>query len=125
VSQPGTAAVTPSGAAAVIRPGGASIELVEVSAGHFDVRGPLTFATARRARELGLAAMDATSTREIQVDCAGITASDSAGMTVLLDWLAAAKLSKRSLRYASLPPQVQAIARISDVLELLERGVTA
>jgi phospholipid transport system transporter-binding protein len=101
----------------------APVELKEVSPGKFDARGPLTFATARRARESGLAAFGATGSREIQVDCSGITASDSAGMTVLIDWLAFAKSSGRSLHFGSLPAQVQAIARISDVLELLERGV--
>jgi hypothetical protein len=44
-------------------------------------------------------------------------------MTVLLDWLAYAKCSGRSLHYGNLPGQVEAIARISDVLELLEKGV--
>ena len=44
-------------------------------------------------------------------------------MTVLLDWLSFAKHSGRSLHYGNLPEQVQAIARISDALELLEKGV--
>jgi phospholipid transport system transporter-binding protein len=72
---------------------------------------------------LGLAAIGANGAGTIQVDCSGITASDSAGMAVLLDWLAIATHRKRSLQFGSLPQQVQAIARISDVLELLERGV--
>jgi ABC-type transporter Mla MlaB component len=42
---------------------------------------------------------------------------------VLLDWLAFAKRSERSLRFRSLPQQVLAIARISDVQDLLEKGV--
>lgn len=44
-------------------------------------------------------------------------------MSVLLDWLAFAKHSGRSLHFANLPEQVQALARISEVQELLERGV--
>jgi ABC-type transporter Mla MlaB component len=44
-------------------------------------------------------------------------------MTVLLDWLSFAKHAGRSMHFASLPEQVQAIARISDALELLEKGV--
>jgi phospholipid transport system transporter-binding protein len=101
----------------------APVQLKESSPGKFAATGPLTFATARRARESGLAALGATSSREIQVDCSGITASDSAGMTVLLDWLAFAKRSGRSLQFGSLPQQVWAIARISDVQDLLEKGV--
>jgi phospholipid transport system transporter-binding protein len=98
-------------------------ELQERSPGKFAALGPLTFATARRARESGLAAFDAVASRELEVDCSGITSSDSAGMTVLLDWLAIAKRSGRSMHFVSLPEQVQAIARISEVLELLEKGV--
>ncbi|HEY6483711.1 MAG TPA: STAS domain-containing protein [Steroidobacteraceae bacterium] len=98
-------------------------ELIERSSGQFEARGALTFATARRGRELARAAFQATAAREIHVNCSGITASDSAGMSVLLDWLALAKRSGRALRFDSLPRQVQAIARISDVLELLQQGV--
>ncbi len=101
----------------------AAVELKESSPGKFTASGPLIFATARFARESGLAAFGAAGSRAIEVDCSGITASDSAGMTVLLDWLAIARRSGHAMYFASLPEQVQAIARISDVLELLERGV--
>jgi phospholipid transport system transporter-binding protein len=99
------------------------VQLKESSPGNFAASGALTFATARNARDSGLAVFRASNSPQIQVDCAGIAASDSAGMAVLLDWLAFAKRSGKSLRYTGLPEQVQEIARISDVLELLERGV--
>jgi len=120
--------------AGAIAPGGA-VELKEAAPGQFAVHGPLTFATARKARDTGLAALRAIAAGddravregipngEIGIDCSGITSSDSAGMTVLLDWLAFAKSSGRSLRYAGLPEQLKALARISDVEELLEKGV--
>jgi phospholipid transport system transporter-binding protein len=57
------------------------------------------------------------------MDCSGIVASDSAGLTVLLDWLAHAKREGRSLRFTNLPAELLAIARISEVDELLQRGV--
>jgi phospholipid transport system transporter-binding protein len=101
----------------------AAVELQESSPGKFVARGPLTFATARLARQSGLAAFAAAGSRQIEVDCSGITSSDSAGMAVLLDWLAFAKRTGRSLHFTNLPEQVQAIARITDVLELLEKGV--
>lgn len=91
--------------------------------GKLQVRGALTFATARRAREEGRNAIMASSARELEVDCTGITASDSAGLTVLLDWLALAKKEGRSLRFLNLPQGLLAIARISEVDELLQRGV--
>jgi phospholipid transport system transporter-binding protein len=100
----------------------AAVDLQERSPGKFAAQGPLTFATARLARESGVAVFGAAGSRELEVDCSGITSSDSAGMTVLLDWLAIAKRSGRSMHFASLPEQVQELARISDVLELLEKG---
>jgi phospholipid transport system transporter-binding protein len=101
----------------------AAVELKESSPGKYVVHGPLTFATASQARETGLAALRAANSSRSEVDCTGITSSDSAGMAVLIDWLAFAKRSGHSLQYANLPQQVQDLARISDVLELLEQGV--
>ena len=57
-----------------------------------------------------------------EIDCRGITTSDSAGLAVLLEWLSVAKRMGRSLRYAQLPEGLAALARISDVEQLLERG---
>jgi len=42
---------------------------------------------------------------------------------VLLDWLGAMKRAGRALRYTHLPAGLVALARISEVEELLERGV--
>lgn len=101
----------------------AAVELTETAPGKYAARGPLTFATARLAREEGLAALKAGGSSAFEVDCSGITSADSAGMTVLLDWMSVAKRMGRPLRFANLPEQVKAIARISDALELLEKGV--
>jgi phospholipid transport system transporter-binding protein len=70
-----------------------------------------------------LHAFHRSSARELEADCSGIAVSDSAGLTVLLDWLGHAKREGRSLRFANLPAGVLAIARISEVDELLQRGV--
>jgi len=85
--------------------------------------GPLTFASARRAREAGLGALARGGDGALLIDCKGLTDSDSAGLTVLIDWLAAAKAAGRSLRFANLPQGLAALGRISEVDELLARGV--
>jgi phospholipid transport system transporter-binding protein len=102
---------------------GGTFELVASENGRFTARGMLTFATARQAREQGLRSLASAAGRELEVDCAGITASDSAGLAVLLDWLGATKRAGRALRYTQLPGGLLALARISEVEELLERGV--
>jgi phospholipid transport system transporter-binding protein len=84
--------------------------------------GPLTFATARGAGASGEAALaEGPSAREI--DCSGVTSADSAGLAVLIDWLGVAKRTGRRLRYTQLPEGLTALARISELAELLERGV--
>lgn len=103
--------------------GSSSIELQASSSGRIEVRGALTFATARRARDQGLRAITDTHSRQLEADCAGVNAADSAGLTVLLDWLAHAKQEGKSLQLANLPTEILAVARISDVEELLKKGV--
>ena len=103
----------------------ASVEVLEVAPGRFDVRGALTFNTARRARDTGLRYFRASEVPEIEVSCAGVTQVDSAGLAVLLDWLAFAKSNHRGMRFKDLPGSLLAIARISEVESLLEEGVAA
>jgi phospholipid transport system transporter-binding protein len=92
--------------------------------GALSARGPLTFATARAARLAGIAALGAApKLPPLVMDCAGIGAADSAGLAVLIDWLAAAKASGHALRYVGLPQDFAALARISELEALLARGV--
>lgn len=59
------------------------------------------------------------------MDCSGVSDSDSAGLAVLLDWLANAARLGRSLRFSNLPPGIRAAAKISDVESLVEADVAA
>lgn len=102
---------------------GNGFRLVAQADGALAACGPLTFADARAARRLGLEALAGAGGRELRIDCAQVTTADSAGLAVLLDWLAAAKQSGRSLRFEHLPEGLAALGRISEVQELLTRGV--
>ncbi len=101
-----------------------TIEILERSGGRLEVNGALTFATARKARQRGLHLLSVSGVRDLEVDCTGITASDSAGLTVLLDWLAYARRAGRSLQLRNLPEAILAVARISDVADMLASGVS-
>ncbi len=100
----------------------ASFEICAASTGRLTASGALTFATARRARAQGLDALRNASGGLI-IDCAAISQVDSAGLAVLLDWLAAARHAGRSLRYEQLPEGLLGLARISAVDELLLKGI--
>jgi len=101
----------------------APFEIVVTSPGRFAARGGLNFANARTARSEGLHALKTSSARDLEVDCSGITHSDSAGLAVLLDWMAIMKRGGRPLCFANLPANLLAVARISGVDEMLQKGV--
>jgi phospholipid transport system transporter-binding protein len=100
-----------------------AFRLAAAAPGTLSAEGPLTFASARRAYEQGAAALAHTAAAKLEIDCRGVTVTDSAGLAVLLEWLSVAKRAGRSLRYAQLPQGLAALARISEVEDLLERGV--
>jgi phospholipid transport system transporter-binding protein len=99
-----------------------AFRLVADGTGKLAAQGPLTFATARLARQLGARALGGGD-GGVEIDCGAVTAADSAGLAVLLEWLALARARGRGLRYQHLPEGLTALARISDVEELLARGV--
>jgi phospholipid transport system transporter-binding protein len=107
-----------------------NVEVVAAGPDRLDVRGALTFSTARRAYEAGCRFMGdrangtaaSSSAGTLQIDCAGVTESDSAGLAVLIEWLAAAGRAGRHVRYSNLPEGIRATAAISDVAAFLESG---
>ena len=100
-----------------------AFRLAATVTGVVSAHGPLTFVSARRACELGVQTLAQAPDGKLEIDCRGITVSDSAGLAVLLEWLGVARRAGRSLRYTQLPQGLAALARISEVEELLERGV--
>jgi phospholipid transport system transporter-binding protein len=97
-------------------------EVHSVSADRLAIRGALTFETARRASDAGLRAMSASAARRLELDCAGITAADSAGLAVCLLWLARAQRDGRALAFTNLPANIRALARISDLEPVFDAG---
>jgi phospholipid transport system transporter-binding protein len=83
------------------------------------VTGPVTFQTARRVCEAGVATFIRDASPMIVVDCVGITLADSAGLAVLIEWRRWAHLQGRHVQYVSLPAAITAIAQLSEVSQLL------
>lgn len=100
-----------------------TVEVVEIRPDRVQMKGSLTFATARAAHEAGLAILDRSSSREpLTVDCSGIGASDSAGLAVLIDLLANAVKRGRTVQFWNLPSGIVAAAKISEVDAVLGIG---
>lgn len=58
----------------------------------------------------------------IEVDLAGVTETDSAGLALLLEWITWANHTVREIRFLNIPEKVTAIARTTEVEDLLKRG---
>ncbi|MCG2585116.1 lipid asymmetry maintenance protein MlaB [Massilia sp. TS11] len=76
----------------------------------------ITVETARRVQAEGLAAIRAGQT---DIDLAGLTAVDSAAVSVLLSWLRAARAAGSALRFAHIPQPVHTLATLYGVDEFL------
>jgi phospholipid transport system transporter-binding protein len=97
----------------------ARVSISEPTSGRVVVTGELTFATAREARQVGLLVLESSRAERLLVDCAAVTRADSAGLAVLLDWLAWGRRRSRPLALQNLPASLITIARISEVDGLL------
>ncbi len=97
----------------------AAFELLDAERARVD--GVLLFTTVRTLLEQGAAAIRAGQAAVI--DLGGVTASDSSGLALLIEWMSVAKGAARPLRFENIPSQVQQLARLSDVEELLRTAI--
>jgi phospholipid transport system transporter-binding protein len=93
----------------------ARVSIGESTAGRVVVTGELTFGTAREARKIGILVLESSRADRIVIDCSAVTRADSAGLAVLLDWLAWGRRRSKPLSLQNLPASLIAIARISEV----------
>ena len=85
--------------------------------GRARVVGSLHFSTVSALLSAGVEAIKGG--RADVIDLAGVTASDSAGLALLIEWLSVAKSAGRTLRFENIPCQLQQLARLSEVEELV------
>lgn len=101
----------------------AEAQLASVGEGRFRVTGNLGFETVKALLAAGRRQF--AGPEQIEVDLSGITHSDSAGLALLIEWLKFAQSAGKSIRYTGMPEQLRALARISEVEELLPVGSQA
>jgi phospholipid transport system transporter-binding protein len=93
---------------------------VTVSApGQVTVSSALTFETARRVFEAGVACFVSDGSPAIAVDCAAVPNADSAGLAVLIEWRRWSRQHGRRLKFVNLPAQINALAHLSEVSDVL------
>lgn len=92
-------------------------KLESLGGGRFRVSGILDAATAAGVLEQSEERFAGTPT--IEVDLAGVSESDSAGLALVLEWLRLARQRDQKIHFTHLPAQISALARISEVEDLL------
>lgn len=88
--------------------------------GRFGVNGELGFSTVMTALEKSKAVFAGHSV--IELDLAGVTRADSAGLALLLEWVNWARNTAHEIRYRNIPAEIIAMAQISEVEDMLYRA---
>jgi phospholipid transport system transporter-binding protein len=91
---------------------------VAVAASAYRLEAPLTFATVAALRAAGVALIGAAGSA-LSLDLAVVPAVDSAGLALLIDWLAIARARSCELHYEKPGATLLALARLSEVEPLL------
>jgi phospholipid transport system transporter-binding protein len=78
--------------------------------GRYAISGELTFSTVPDVRRN---ALDEVSDNPVQVDLAGITRVDSAGIALLIELIRTVRKRGGDITLTHAPPQLMAIARVS------------
>jgi phospholipid transport system transporter-binding protein len=81
------------------------------------VSGVMHFTTVTALLAAGIEAIE--NGRAAVIDLSEVKDSDSSGLALLIEWLSVAKGANRSLRYENIPIQLQQLARLSEVEELV------
>jgi len=94
--------------------------LDDLGGGKFALSGQMTFGTAGEILRVSEELFEEHT--RIEVDLSGITDTDSAGLALLLEWITWANHTVREIRFLETPEKIDAIARTTEVDNLLRRG---
>ena len=93
------------------------VKFEDLGSGRFRIDGRLDFNSVIQALETSKHLF--AELHAVQLDLSGVSAIDSAGLALLIEWISRAKRGKCNLVFSHVPAQAMAIARISDVEKLL------
>ena len=94
--------------------------LEDLGGGKFALSGLMTFDTAGQILRASEDLFEEHT--RIEVDLTGVTDTDSAGLALLLEWITWANHTVREIRFLEMPAKIDAIARTTEVDNLLRRG---
>ena len=88
-----------------------TLKLIEQTPGYYVVKGQLTFAAIDRQTSKALKFQPGQD--KICIDLAAVTATDSAGLALMIEWIRLSRLSRIRLSFTHIPEQLLAIAKLS------------
>lgn len=91
--------------------------LDSLGTGQFRVSGVLDAGTAADVLEQSESPF--AQAPQIAVDLGGVGESDSAGLALLIEWLRIARQAGKKIHFSNVPAQIEALARISEVEDLI------
>lgn len=98
-------------------PAAPGVRIHPAGEGAYRVEGPLDFATVPALwRD---ATLEPGAGGRVEVDLAGVTRADSAGLALLLEWLRAARGRGLAVAFRNPPAQMLAVARAARLESLL------
>jgi phospholipid transport system transporter-binding protein len=97
--------------------------LESLGGGRFRVSGTLDASTVAGVLEQSAGRFG--DAQHLYVDLGGVSESDSSGLALLIEWLRLARQQGRTIHFANVPPQINALARISEVEDLLNANGAA
>jgi phospholipid transport system transporter-binding protein len=99
-------------------------QLDSLGDGRFRVAGILDSDTVTEILEQSIRKFE--SVPRVIIDLSLVTGSDSAGLALLIEWLRMTRATGRKIHFDNVPQQIMALARISEVDDLLlENGAVS
>lgn len=95
-------------------------QLEDLGNGKYALSGAMTFNTAGQILRASEALFEEHT--RIEVDLSGVTDTDSAGLALLLEWITWANHTVREISFLETPEKIDAIAKTTEVDNLLRRG---
>lgn len=91
--------------------------LADLGAGRFELSGDMSFETAEQILQSSVKLF--RQQESVAVDLGAVQKTDSAGLALLLEWLAQAQRKGTALRFENVPAKLHAIAETAEVDDFL------
>ena len=88
--------------------------------GELMLTGVIDYRTGPALREQGAALIKASTAPALTLDCSGVEKSSSVGLALLLAFMRDAQAAGKSVTVRALPEDMQEIAKVSELTELLQ-----